>query len=142
MIDDNRKAHRLTHSKLILDELKNWAERQINSVLPKSQLYKALNYPLNQWYGLITYLDEGYLMMDNNKAEQHIQPIALGRKNHLFVGSDRGGHAAATICSLVESCKNYKINPNEYLTNVLTRLPYCKTECQYHKLVPGIWSND
>ena len=78
-------------------------------------------------------------MMDNNKAEQHIRPIALGRKNYLFVGSDRGGHAAATIYSLVESCKTHEINPVEYLTDVLNKLPYCKLEDEYRALVPGYW---
>jgi len=55
------------------------------------------------------------------------------------LGSDRGGHAAATTYSLVGSCKNFKINPSEYLTDVLTRLPYCKTEEEYRALVPGLW---
>lgn len=142
MKNQERKAYRLIDSKPILDELKIWAEAQINAVLPKSQLAKALNYMLNQWCGLTTYLDEGYLMMDNNKAEQHMRPIALGRKNYLFVGSDRGGHAAATIYSLIESCKNFKINPSEYLTDVLTKLPYCRTENEYRNLVPGYWNSD
>jgi len=94
---------------------------------------------LNQWYGLTTYLDEGYLMMDNNKAEQHIRPVALGRKNFLFVGSDRGGHAAAVYYSIVETCKSYNVNPLEYLADILTRLPHCTTEKEYKALLPNNW---
>jgi len=57
----------------------------------------------------------------------------------LFVGSNRGGHAAAAIYSLVESCKNYQINPSEYLTHVLTKYRIANTEDDYRALVPGIW---
>jgi len=54
-------------------------------------------------------------------------------------GSDRGGRAAATFYSLIESCKNYKINSIEYLTDIFTRLPTCETEEDYRALIPGFW---
>ncbi|MDH5232589.1 MAG: transposase domain-containing protein, partial [Gammaproteobacteria bacterium] len=67
------------------------------------------------------------------------RPIAVGRKSFLFVGLDRGGHAAATFYSLMATCKNYEINPYEYLVDVLARLPECETDDDYEKLVPGNW---
>ena len=94
---------------------------------------------LNHWPALNRDLDEGFLKPDNNKAEQHIRPIALGRKNYLFVGSDRGGKAAATYYSLVESCKNYQVNPLTFLTDILTTLPECKSNNDYHALTPDQW---
>ena len=57
-------------------------------------------------------------MMDNNTSERRMKPIALGRKNYLFVGSERGGKSAATYDSSVETCKNNNINPLEYLTDI------------------------
>ncbi|MDH5217202.1 MAG: IS66 family transposase, partial [Gammaproteobacteria bacterium] len=140
MSNKNRKQYRKMHAKPILKHIKAWAEIQVNSVLPKSQLGKALQYLLNHWHGLIRYLDAGHLLPDNNTAEQHIRPVALGRKNYLFVGSDRGGHAAAMFYSLMATCKIYGINPYEYLVDVLTRLPECETGEDYEKLVPGKWT--
>jgi len=56
-----------------------------------------------------------------------------------LVGSDRGGEAAATFFSLIESCKKRNINPIEYFTDILGRLPYCETELDYRALIPGEW---
>ena len=67
--------------------------------------------------------DAGYLEIDNNYAEREMRPIALGRKNYLFTGSERGGRAAATLYSLVESAKANQLNIYDYLTEVLERLP-------------------
>ncbi|MDH5232440.1 MAG: transposase domain-containing protein [Gammaproteobacteria bacterium] len=58
----------------------------------------------------------------------------------MFVGSARGGPAAATFYSLMATCKKYEINPYEYLVDVLTRLPECETDEDYEKLVPGKWT--
>lgn len=137
--DEHRKAHRMEHAKPILDTFKAWADQQIDAVLPKSPLGKALFYMLIHWESLNRYLDEGFLKPDNNKAEQHIRPVALGRKNFLFVGSDRGGKAAATYYSVVETCKTYGINPLAYLTDALSFLPSCKTEGEYRQLIPNNW---
>ena len=139
MKDEQRKAYRMEHAKPILDAFKTWADNQIDAVLPKSPLGKALFYLLNHWESLNRYLDEGFLKPDNNKAEQHIRPVALGRKNYLTVGSDRGGKAAATFYSLVESCKNVGINPAIYLTDILSKLHECKAEGDYQQLIPSNW---
>ena len=106
--DTERKAYRMEHAKPIFNAFKSWAKDQIDAVLPKRPLGKALFYVLNHWDALNRFLDEGFLKPDNNKAEQHIRSVAVGRKNFLFVGSDRGGKAAATFYSLVESCKTTK----------------------------------
>jgi transposase len=139
MQDEQRKAYRMEHAKPILDDFKGWAEDQIDAVLPKSPLGKALFYMLNHWEALNRYLDEGFLKADNNKAEQHIRPVALGRKNYLTVGSDRGGNAAAVYYSLMETCKNYKINPLVYATDLLSKLPECKANEDYRQLTPNNW---
>jgi len=68
-------------------------------------------------------LGNGILSIDNNAAERLMRPITVGRANYTFAGNDRGGRAAATIYSLIESCKVNEINPYEYMVDVLTRLP-------------------
>jgi hypothetical protein len=141
MKDAQRKAYRMEHAKPILEAFKAWGDNQIDAVLPKSPLGKALFYMLNHWEALNRYLDEGFLKPDNNKAEQHMRPIALGRKNYLFIGSDRGGKAAATYYSLVETCKGAGINPTLYLAELLTKIPECKTQEEALDLVPKQWLN-
>ena len=90
--------------------------------LPKAPLGKAITYALNQWEALNVYLEDGDLSIDNNPAERAIRPIAVGRKNWLFAGSDRGGHAAAVIASLMATCRRHKVDPYVYLHDALTLL--------------------
>jgi len=139
MNDEERKSYRLLHAKPLLLSFKQWADQQVNAVLPKSPLGKALYYMLNHWDALNNYLEEGFLKPDNNKAEQHIRPVALGRKNYLFVGSDRGGRAAATWYSLMETCRHYEINPLAYLTDILTRIAENGPAVDYAAMMPDVW---
>jgi len=135
---DDIKLYRQAYSKPILKEYKAWLDLQINAVAGGA-LKEALKYTLNQWDALNTYLEQGYLMMDNNASERRMKPIALGRKNYLFVGSECCGQAAAIYYSLVETCKNCGINPLIYLTDILAQLPNCKTEEDYKALLPCSW---
>ena len=93
--DVQRQAHRMEYAKSILNAFKAWTENQVDAVLPKSPLGKALFEILNHCKALNRFLDEGFLKPDNNKTAQHIRPAALGRKSYLFVGSGRGGNATA-----------------------------------------------
>src|SRR5882762_11654831 len=69
------------------------------------------------------YCDDGHLEIDNNAAERALRAVALGRKNFLFAGSDRGGESAAAIYSLIGTAKLNGIDPESYLRNVLSRIP-------------------
>lgn len=103
-----------------------WLVQQSASVLPKSPLGDAIFYALNRWQALTQYCDAGELEIDNNRAERFMRPIALGRKNYLFVGNETAGHAAAKLYSLVETCQINQINPLVYLTEALsTPTPDC-----------------
>lgn len=121
--EEDRRAQRKLHSQPQLNSLKDWLMDQANAVLPKSALGKAIKYTLRNWDALYRYSTTGHLNIDNNLAEQSMRPIALGRKNYLFVGSEAAGHNAAVLYSLVETCKVNKINPLSYLTHVLEQLP-------------------
>lgn len=95
---------------------------QKGNILPKSKLRTALGY----FCGLIPYLKNyafhAEARLDNNTAERAIRPLAIGRKNWLFVGNKNGGEAAATALSLIQSCRNLGVNPREYLEDVMRRL--------------------
>ena len=77
----------------------------------------------NNWAALRVYTEDGWLDIDNNEGENVVRGIALGRKNWLFLGNDRGGRAAAIHFSLLASCKRHGHDPWAYYRDVLTRLP-------------------
>jgi transposase len=106
---------------------------------PDSKLAKALKYTDGIWSRLIAYAKDGRLPIDNNAAEQMIRPIALGRNNWLFFGSERGGKAAANLMSLIATCKRAKVEPFVYLCDVFRRLPTAKTPEQVRALLPDVW---
>ena len=122
MEPEDRCEYRQIHAKPIIDRLFKRLEELICETTPSEPLRKAINYALNQKEALYRYLNDGWLKPDNNTAENAIRPLALGRKNWLFAGSERGGKAAALYYSLIESCKACDVNPWEYLNDVLRRI--------------------
>ncbi len=84
----------------ILDKIKAWLDQKVPQVLPKSPLGTTISYTLKLWPGLIIYPDDAHISIDNNKAENAIRPLVVGRKGWLFSGSPRGAHASATLYSL------------------------------------------
>lgn len=118
--------------------LKAWLD-EINFVeLPKTKLGDAISYTLNRWPALLVYLDQPFVEISNNASERSIKPMVLSRKNWLFAGSEEGGHTAATIMSIIETCKRLRINPFEYMKDVLTRFPSAKTS-QIDDFLPDRW---
>jgi len=104
-------------------------------VLPKSPLGEAVGYAIRQWPTLERYLDDGELDIDNNAIERAIRPVALGRKNWLFCGSEDGAHRAATLYSLIESCKAQGVEPFAYFADVLARTATATAR----ELLPRAW---
>ena len=92
----------------------------------KGGLAQAIRYALSNWTALTRYTDDGRLEIDNNRAENTLRGVALGRKNWLFAGSDAGGDRAAAIYSLIETCKLAGIDPLGYLRDVLARIAHHK----------------
>ena len=106
-----------------LEELYLWMSEQYKHATPKSPIGKALAYSLKLWQGLITFTTDGQLEIDNNRIENEIRPVALGRKNYLFAGSHESAQRIAMIYSLLASCKTNGIDPTKWLTKVLEELP-------------------
>lgn len=86
-------------------------------------LRKALDYSLKRWSALLRYPDDGRVPIDNNRTENCIRPVAVGRKNWLFAGSLRAGQRMASLLSLLETAKLNGHDPYIWLRDVLTRLP-------------------
>jgi len=91
--------------------------------LPKSSIGKAFTYSLNQWKHLVKYTQDGNWQIDNNQVESKIRPLALGRKNYLFVGSHNVAQQAAMMYSFFGSCKINDINSLDWLTETHRKIP-------------------
>lgn len=113
---------RLKESAPILAKMKVKLEEILPLHLPQSPMRQAIHYALVRWDDLNVYLEDGRLPIDNNLAENAIRPIALGRKNWLFLGSEIGGHTAAVLMSFTATCRKNKINTWAYLKDVLQRI--------------------
>jgi transposase len=99
-----RREARQKDSLPILAELKLFLDATLAKISGKSSLAHAIRYATSRWAALTRFTDDGRLEMSNNAAERAIRPIALGRKNYLFAGSDAGGRRAAIMYSLIETC--------------------------------------
>ncbi|QQS49726.1 MAG: IS66 family transposase [Bacteroidota bacterium] len=135
LTQQQRHELRLDQSLPILNELGKWIVETYKTELPKSALGKALAYCIPRWDNLLAYLNDGSLEIDNNLAENAIRPIALGRKNYLFAGSERGAERAAMFYSFFGTCKKNNINPFEWLRKVLEVIPNYKVN-QLTDLLP------
>ena len=125
----------------IIDELIQGIKQRLvdGTILPKSKFRDALGYFLGLAPHLKNYLKHPYARLDNNVAERAIRPLAIGRKNWLFVGNEEGGEASAVILSLVQTCRGLSINPRDYLEDVMRRLMSHPVN-KLHELLPDQWS--
>lgn len=117
-----RKDIRQAKAKPIFDDLEAWLLGQLARISGKSPLAGAVRYAITRMKRLRPYLEHGILEIDNNTAERAMRPIAIGRKNYLFVGSNKGGNAAAIAYTLIESAKLNGVDPQAWLTHVLARI--------------------
>jgi transposase len=119
---EERREVRNVRSRPLLESLKQWLDETLIKLSRKSDTAMAVRYALGRWGALMRYCEDGHLEIDNNAAERALRAVALGRKNYLFAGSDRGGESAAAIYSLIGTAKLNGIDPESYLRNVLSRI--------------------
>jgi transposase len=89
-----------------VEAFRAWCEHQLARIPGKGDLAKAMRYALNRWNGFTLFLDDARVAIDNNPAERAIRPIALGRKNVLFAGSDAGGEILADAMTVIETASS------------------------------------
>jgi len=135
---EERRRFRQEQATPLLDGIFQRIEEFRRQTIPTEPLRKAIDYALNQRKALCRYLEDGRLKPDNNLAENAMRPVAVGRKNWLFVGSERGGRAAALFMGLVKSCKDCDINPWEYLDDMLRRI-MSHPVTRLRELLPDQW---
>ena len=138
----HRLAERRSFSRPIVQALHAWLEAQLPRVAGRSTLAEAIRYALSRWEGLTRFLHDGRIELDTNPVERAIRPVALGRKNHLFAGSDGGGDRWAIVCLLIETCKLNGVEPYAYLRDVLTRMVDGHPINRLDELLPWTWKNE
>jgi len=119
-----------------LARLREWLGLARMQVLDRGAMAKAIDYSLAHWAALVRYCDDGRLDIDNNAAERALRTVAVGRKNWIFFGNERGGEAAAVLYSLIATCRAHDIDPRTYLRDVLLRVA---TESDVRTLTPYGW---
>jgi transposase len=134
-----RQAWRQEHSVPLLAQIDAERARLAAMVLPKSPVGEGLRYLANQWAALQRFVEDGRLAIDNNRAENQLRVVALGRKNWLFAGSFDGARRAALLYSLVQSCKLIDVSPFAYLKDVLLRVA-SHPQRLIHQLTPRGWA--
>lgn len=122
-------AARRERARPVVDRYFSWLEAESPGLMPKNPVRQAMDYSLRQRAGLTRYCDDGRMSIDNGAAERSIRGIALGRRNWLFCGSERGARAACVYFTLAASCRRRGLDPFAYLRDVFRRLPILTAEC-------------
>ncbi|MGH6803837.1 MAG: IS66 family transposase [Methyloceanibacter sp.] len=138
---ERRQNVRRIKSLPLVKAMKTWIEAELGRVPPRGGLADAIRYALNRWGALCRFLDDGRIELDNNTVERAIRPIALGRKNHLFAGSDGGAARWAIVASLLATAKLNDVEPFAYLKDVLERLSNGHPMNRLDDLLPWNWAS-
>lgn len=136
---DERQRERQQRPRALLDRFRQWLIGIERDLLPRGPMASAVRYVLSNWRALLRFTRVGMLEADSNLVERCMRPVAVGRKAWLFAGSKRGGEAAATALSLIESCKLNGIDPYVYLRDVLARIGGHRTD-RLAELIPLHWT--
>jgi len=137
---EERRIVRSAQSRPLVEAMKPWLETELGRIPGRGGLAEAIRYALTRWSALCRFLDDGRIDLDNNPVERAIRPIALGRKNHLFAGSDGGGVRWATVCSLIATAKLNNVEPFAYLRDILERMTDGYPMNRLDDLLPWNWA--
>lgn len=129
---------RLEKATPILNTFRNWLDQQLPLTIPRTPIHQAIKYALSNFDGIMVYVTDGMLQIDNNILEAQIRPIALGRHNFMFAGSHKGAEHAAIIYSLLATCRLQGVNPVHWLDDVLRRVGDCSKD-KLTELLPQYW---
>jgi hypothetical protein len=137
---EQRLAIRRARAAPLMEALKARLTSMLGQLFSQSPLAGAINYALNHWDGLTLFLDDGRVEVDTNTVERSMRPIAMGRRNSLFSGSEGGAESWAILASLVNTAKLHELDPQAYLADVLERIVSGRTKShQLHELLAWNW---
>lgn len=136
----DRQAVREAKSKPLIEELQAHMHEQRAKLSRGHDLAKAIDYVLKRWAAFTLFLEDGRVCLSNNAAERALRGIALGRRSWMFCGSDRGGHRAAAMYSLIVTAKMNNIDPQAWLADVLARIASHPSH-RLDELLPWHWAS-
>lgn len=119
---DQRRNVRQAHTRPRVEAMELWLRKKLILLPARARLAEAIRYALNRWTDLARFIDDGRIDLDTNPVERAIRPVALGRKNALFAGSEGGADRWAIVASLIETAKLNGIEPFSWLRHVMTRM--------------------
>ena len=135
-----RQAVRQARSRPLVEGLFAWFEAQLARLPRGSPTAEAIRYALNHREGPHQFLEDGRIELDTNMVERVIRSLVLSRRNALFASGDDGGARWADMASLIETCKLNSINPQLYITDLLTRLANGWPNSRIDELMPWYWA--
>ena len=137
---ENKRLHRLTHSKPLVDAFFDWVQRQFEQqgLLPSNPLTKALAYVRERRAGLEVFLGDPDVPMDTNHVERALRTVAMGRRSWLFCWTEVGAEYAGIVQSLIATCRLHDIDPYTYLVDVLQRVAEHPAS-RVAELTPRLW---
>src|SRR3954471_12525314 len=138
---EERLAVRRTLSRPLVEDLHTYMREQVVKLSRGHDLAKAFNYILKRWTSFTLFLEDGRVCLSNNAAERGLRGIALGRKSWLFCGSDRGGQRAAAMYSLIVTAKMNGVDPQAWLSDVLSRIAAHPAH-RLDELLPWNWTRE
>jgi len=136
--DAIRLVLRQERSVPVLARIREWLDTEGEVVLPRSPMATAITYAKNQWQALNVYVTQGFLNIDNNAAERALKRVALGRKNWLFAGHDVAAANHARLWSLIASAERHGVDPQRYLTSVLSKISHTPAG-ELEQFLPDVW---
>jgi hypothetical protein len=137
---EQRLAARRTRTAPLMETLRTRLTAMVGQLFSQSKPAEAINYTLNHWDGLTLFLSDGRVEVDTNTVERSMRPIAMGRRNSLFSGSEGGAESSAILASLVNTAKLHELDPQAYLADVLERIVSGRTKNhQLHELLAWNW---
>jgi Transposase and inactivated derivatives len=136
---DVRLAMRQQESLPVLDQVFDWCRENKEKYLPKEPLFLAIQYLLNHEAALRVYCTDGRLAIDNNETERMLRLAAIGRKNWMFFGSERGGKTGCILYTILGSARRHGLNEFEYLFDILERLGDLPSEAEILNMLPDRW---
>jgi transposase len=140
LTDQNKRLHRLTHSKPRVDEFFDWVDRQFREqgLLPSSPFTQALNYVRERRLGLEVFLSDPDVPIDTNHLERALRVVPMGRRAWLFCWTELGAEQVGIIQSLITTCRLHRVDPYTYLVDVLQRVGQ-HPAARVAELTPRLW---
>ena len=139
---DVRHRARQDQTRPLVDALREVLDTALRRLSPKSDMAKAIAYGTKRWPALCRFLGDGRLEIDNNIAERALRGVAVGRRNWLFAGSNAGGERAASIYTVIQTCKANGVDPQAFIADVIARVADDWPANRWDELMPWNWARE